>query len=87
MRSRGEFPEACDRTPKYIRFRLVNLDIPVPGYDPEDMDNALETKLEESDVRSYLTEDEWQSYQNDDEELIDLLNDDDIEQELGEKQP
>lgn len=59
--------------------------MPVPGYNPEDMDNALETKLEESDVRSYLTDDEWQSYQNENEELIDLLNDD-LEQILGEKQ-
>lgn len=60
--------------------------MPVPGYDPEDVDEALEAKLEESDVRSHLTDEEWQSYQNNQAGLVDLLDDDEIEKILEEDQ-
>jgi hypothetical protein len=59
--------------------------MPVPGYDPEDVDDMLETRLEETDVRSHLSDDEWESYQNDDASLVELLDDEQIEQLLEEK--
>ncbi|WP_049921298.1 hypothetical protein [Halopiger djelfimassiliensis] len=48
--------------------------MPVPGYDPEDIDDALEgERLEAS-----LSESELEAYRNGDAELIDLLSEDEI---------
>ncbi|WP_302082607.1 hypothetical protein [Salinibaculum rarum] len=58
--------------------------MPVPGYDPDDVDNLLETKLEETDVQSHLSDDEWQSYQDDSTSLVDLLDEEQIDQLLDE---
>ncbi len=56
--------------------------MPVPGYDPDDVDDMIETRLEEKEVQSHLSDDEWQSYQNEDASLVDLLDDEQIEQLL-----
>jgi hypothetical protein len=58
--------------------------MPVPGYDPDDVDDLLETKLEATDVQQHLSNDEWQSYQNDDASLVELLDDEKIDQLLEE---
>jgi len=58
--------------------------MPIPGYDPDDIEDLLESKLAETDVRSHLADDEWQAYQNDDASLLDLLDEDDIDQLLDE---
>ena len=57
--------------------------MPVPGYDPEDVDDMLESRLGESDIRERLSENEWQSYQDGDATLVDLLDDEEIQGMLG----
>lgn len=57
--------------------------MPVPGYDPEDVDDMLESKLEESEIQERLSESEWQSYQDGDGNLSELLDDDEITGMLG----
>ena len=58
--------------------------MPVPGYDPDDVDNLLEQKLSETDVRSQLSDAELESYENGDTRLVELLDDDQIDQLLDE---
>lgn len=60
--------------------------MPVPGYDPDDVDALLETKLSETDVRERLSDDEWQSYQDDDTSLVELLDENEIDQLLDDEQ-
>jgi hypothetical protein len=57
--------------------------MPVPGYDPDDVDEMLESKLSEAKIRDQLSESEWQSYQDSEEPLVDLLGDDEIDGILG----
>lgn len=59
--------------------------MPVPGYDPDDVDAHLESKINDSDVKQVLTDEEWQSYQNDDTELIELLDESQIEELLDDE--
>ncbi|MFC7134770.1 MULTISPECIES: hypothetical protein [Salinibaculum] len=58
--------------------------MPVPGYDPDDVDNLLEQKLSETDVRSQLSDAELESYENGDARLVELLDEDQIDQLLDE---
>ena len=53
--------------------------MPVPGYDPDDVDKMLESKLDESGIRERLSDSEWQSYQDGDGNLADLLESNEIE--------
>jgi len=57
----------------------------VGGYDPEDLDRALEALLDEDEIPEYLTDDEWQSYRNGDETLVDLLEGSEIKRILERK--
>jgi hypothetical protein len=59
--------------------------MPVPGYDPDDVDNLLEQKLSETDVRSQLSDEELQSYESGDARLVELLDENQIDQLLDEK--
>ena len=56
--------------------------MPVPGYDPEDVDDALESRLGEEDIRERLTDEEWESYQHEEASLIDLLDESEINRML-----
>lgn len=56
--------------------------MPVPGYDPEDLDDVLENKLTRQQKREFLTDDEWASYERGDASILDLLDDEEIEQLL-----
>lgn len=47
--------------------------MPVPGYDPEDIDSTLESLLDADDIAEILSEAERQSYQDGDANLVDLL--------------
>ena len=58
--------------------------MPVPGYDPDDVDNLLEQKLSETDVRSQLSDAELESYESGDARLVELLDEDQIDQLLDE---
>jgi hypothetical protein len=58
--------------------------MPVPGYDPEDVENMLESQLDEDSAREAMSEEDWESYQNDEERLVDVLEDDEIKRILGE---
>jgi hypothetical protein len=55
--------------------------MPVPGYDPDDLDEALERKLADRDVSEFLTEAERVQWK-DGESLVDLLDEDDIDRLL-----
>lgn len=60
-------------TPHVLRVRM-----PVPGYDPEDIDSTLESLLDADDIAEILSEEERQSYQDGDANLVDLLESGDI---------
>lgn len=47
--------------------------MPVSGYDPEDVDDALEELLDDRDAREFLDEEEWAAYREG-EDLVDLLD-------------
>lgn len=56
--------------------------MPVPGYDPEDIDEQLEARLNDEEIEDRLTDSELESYRNGDANLIDFLDEDEIEQVL-----
>lgn len=49
----------------------------IPGYDPADLDDALESRLSERDVEAFLTDEERRRYEEG-ESVVDLLDDEDI---------
>ena len=53
--------------------------MPVPGYDPDDLDEELSERTTEEDLDRLLTEEERRAYENGDEGLFDLLSEEDIE--------
>jgi len=53
--------------------------MPVPGYDPEDIDSTLESLLDADDIAEMLSEEEWQSYEDGDANLVDLLESGEIQ--------
>lgn len=57
--------------------------MPVPGYDPEDLDEMLRARLDDSDPDEYLTPAERERYE-DGASPLDLLDEDDIERLLAE---
>ena len=59
--------------------------MPVPGYDPEDIDDTLESLLEDDEIEQHLSEAELEAYRDGDEDLIDLLEGDEIERILDRK--
>lgn len=61
--------------------------MPVPGYDPEDLDDVLENKLTRQQKREYLSEAEWASYHEGDATLVDLLDEAEIEDLLADDKP
>ena len=52
------------------------------GYDPSDLDTALEALLSEDEIPEYLTDEEWDSYHRGDETLVDLLDGSEIKRIL-----
>ncbi len=64
---------------------VVRYRVPVPGYDPEDIDDTLESLLEDDEIEQYLSETELEAYRNGDEDLIDLLEGDEIHRILERK--
>ncbi|WP_302082608.1 hypothetical protein [Salinibaculum rarum] len=55
------------------------------GYDPADLDTALEALLDEDEIPEYLTHEEWDAYRRGDESLVDLLDGPEISQILQKK--
>ncbi|WP_339102687.1 hypothetical protein [Haloterrigena salinisoli] len=53
--------------------------MPIPGYDPEDIDEMLESRLGDDEIESKLTESELERYRAGDENLMDLLDEEEIE--------
>lgn len=53
--------------------------MPVPGYDPEDIDSTLKSLLDEDDIVELLSEEEWQSYKDGDANLVNLLESSEID--------
>lgn len=58
--------------------------MPVPGYDPEDLDDMLEARIDERHARRLLSDDEWAAYREG-EDLVDLLDESDIHELLGDE--
>jgi hypothetical protein len=55
------------------------------GYDPEDLDTALEALLDQDEIPEYLTDDEWDAYKRGEETLVDLLEGSEIRRILQKK--
>ncbi len=52
--------------------------MPVPGYDPDDLDSELEGKLTDGEIRDRLNDEEYERYENG-ESLVGLLDDDELD--------
>jgi hypothetical protein len=55
--------------------------MPVPGYDPADLDEELEATASEDELRARMTDEEFQRYENG-EHLVELLDEADIDELL-----
>jgi hypothetical protein len=56
--------------------------MPVPGYDPEDLDEEIEATATEDELRARMTDEEFREYENG-EHLVELLDEGDIDDLLG----
>ncbi|TYL37743.1 hypothetical protein CV102_15505 [Natronococcus pandeyae] len=59
--------------------------MPVPGYDPEDIDDTLESLLEDDEIEQHLSDSELEAYRNGEVDLVDLLDGDEIRHILERK--
>lgn len=59
--------------------------MPVPGYDPEDVDDTLESLLEGDEIERHLSEAELEAYRAGEEDLVDLLDGEEIRRILDRK--
>jgi len=59
--------------------------MPVPGYDPDDLDDALESHLDDGETEALLAASDWRAYRDGDANLVDLLDDAEIERLLAER--
>jgi len=57
----------------------------IPGYDPEDLDDALEARMDETEIETFLTESEWETYRSGRAGLVDLLDDDEVRELVRKK--
>ena len=57
----------------------------IPGYDPEDLDDALEARMDETEIETFLTESEWEAYRSGRAGLVDLLDDDEVRELVRKK--
>lgn len=58
--------------------------MPIPGYDPDDLDELLAERLEARGGEASLTPRQWREYENG-ASLIEVLNERDIERLLHEE--
>ena len=56
--------------------------MPVPGYDPDDIDDALEAHLGDEQIEDRLNDSELERYRSGDETLMELLDEGTIERIL-----
>lgn len=56
--------------------------MPVPGYDPIDIDHMLESRLGDADIEAHLDTDDLERYRAGEATLFDLLEDDQIQDVL-----
>lgn len=56
--------------------------MPVPGYDPIDIDHMLESRLGDADIQAHLDTDDMERYRAGEATLFDLLDDDQIQEIL-----
>jgi hypothetical protein len=52
--------------------------MPVPGYDPDDVDTLVEDRLDEAEIEAALTDDQLAAYRAGDADITALLSDDEI---------
>ncbi|WP_440764100.1 hypothetical protein [Natronorubrum sp. DTA7] len=52
--------------------------MPIPGYDPEDIDEQLESRLDDEEIEDRLSDSELEAYRNGDANLMDFLDEDEI---------
>ncbi|WP_394743272.1 hypothetical protein [Natronococcus roseus] len=60
--------------------------MPVPGYDPEDIDDTLEALLEPNEIEDYLDDEQLEAYRNGGQDLVDLLEGNEIRRILDRKE-
>jgi hypothetical protein len=58
----------------------------IPGYDPEDLDDMLESHMDSHEIETFLTDAEWESYRNGDATLVDLLDSDELHELVQKKE-
>ncbi len=56
-----------------FRANVLSSHMPVPGYDPEDLDDALRTRLEARSAADLLSAEELAAYESD-EDLLEALD-------------
>ncbi|QRV14063.1 hypothetical protein [Haloterrigena salifodinae] len=56
--------------------------MPIPGYDPEDIDEQLEARLDDGEIERKLSDSELEAYRGGDANLIDFLDEAEIERVL-----
>lgn len=61
-----------------MMLEYVCVDMVIPGYDPRDLDDMLESHVDTAEVEALLTDSELKSYRNGTEALIDLLDSEDL---------
>ncbi len=57
----------------------------IPGYDPEDLDDMLESRMDAHEIETFLTAEEWEAYRSGDETLVDLLDDEELHELVRKK--
>ncbi|WP_049927885.1 hypothetical protein [Halopiger goleimassiliensis] len=61
--------------------------MPIPGYDPDDIDDKLEGSLTDDQLESHLSDAELEAYRDGDESLIDLLEEDEVRRIVDDEDP
>jgi hypothetical protein len=57
--------------------------MPVPGYDPEDLDDVLESNLDPGEIEARLSDEELAAYREGEANLVDLLDEAQIQGLVG----
>lgn len=56
--------------------------MPVPGYDPIDVDHMLESRLADDEIETHLDDEALSAYRSGEASLVDLLEDETIQELL-----
>jgi len=74
------------RGTQYKPAPLLGSGMPVPGYDPDDLDDALESLLDEAEIEASLETEDLTAYREGEADLADLLDPEEMEAVLERKE-